>query len=144
MDKEEIMRYIELGSTKSVCINREMSNLYPGFVVDIIIMNDAIVNVEYNSYGYNEGGLEFKLYYPNYDKLLYELSNYVGKPIEQWENISKSGWYPKLNKSDNFEEAANKLKTDLINNTIWLPNGWIKCEIPEGYWKDLVDGKIDI
>ena len=144
MDKEEIMQYINLGKDKSICIYRGLSPIYPGFVREIIVMREMALKVEYNSYGYDEGGLAIKFFYNDYDKLFAAIAEYIGKPIELCENISKSGWYPELIQEVDYNESSKKLISDLINNTLSLPSGWETYEIPEGYWKDLVDGTISI
>ncbi len=37
MNKDEIVRYLKAGRTKSVCVDRCLCNTYPGYVRDITI-----------------------------------------------------------------------------------------------------------
>jgi hypothetical protein len=144
MDKHEIISYIEIGRAKSVCVDRRLLEQYPGFVRDITIMKEMVLKIEFNVFEYDEGGLTIKVYYNDFDKLLSAVEQYTGIPIEHWENISKSGWYPELEREVDFTLSGIKLKHNLIDKTLALPTGGAKYEIPEGYWKDIADGKITI
>lgn len=144
MDKYEIVNYIKVGKNKSICIDRRLVDNYPGFVRDIIIMSDIIVKVEFNIYDYDEGGLSIKIFYHDFDQLIRAIEDYINVRIKNWVNISKTDWYPTLDRDVDLDKSALKIKQDLVSKTLALPLGGIKYEIPEGYWKDLLDGKISL
>ena len=144
MNKTEIINYLEAGRTQSVCVHRCLLDKYQGFVREITIMKNNIIKTEFNVYECDEGELRIKAYYKSLDKLINALEDYIGENIENWNNITKSGWYPQLNEEVDFNQSGLELKRDLVNKTLQLPQDAVKYEIPEGYWKDLFDGKIKI
>lgn len=144
MDKTEIVKYLGLGDAQSLCVHRCLLERYPGFVREITIMKNNIIKTEFNVYECDEGELRVKAYYNDLDELISELEKYIGENIERWGNITLSGWYPELNVDVDFNQSGLKLKHDLVNRTLKLPQNAIKYEIPEGYWKSLFDGKIEI
>ena len=143
MTKDEILKYIQIGSTRAVCIDRCLLDQYPGYVREVIIMQDTILKVEFNQYGYDEGGLSIKVYYDEFDKLINAAQNYIGADIERWENINRTDWYPHFEKKVDYNESGLKLKYDLKNKTLSLPENGIKYQIPDGYWKKIADSIID-
>lgn len=144
MTKEEILNYIRMAKSKSVCVNRCLSVQYPGYVREITIMKDNILKVEFTQYGYDEGGVCVKIYYNEFDNLISEMERYMGVKVEDWENASKKDCYPDLGNDVNFEETVKKLKIDLKNKAVKLPENGIEYKFVEGYWKDIADGKIEI
>lgn len=107
-------------------------------------MKNNIIKTEFNVYECDEGELRIKAYYKSLDELITALEDYIGENIEGWENITKSGWYPQLNEEVDFNQSGLELKRDLVSKKLILPQNAIKYEVPEGYWKDLSDGKVDI
>ena len=139
MTNNEIDSYIKVGSKKSICVDRQLIKKYLGYVRDLIIMNDFILKVEFNTYGYDEGGLIIKVYFNDFDSLIKSAEEYIGSTINDWDNISKTGWYPVLEEEVDFKESGLKLKHDYINEFLYLPKDGVKYEIPDGYWKRLKD-----
>lgn len=144
MDKNEVLKYIEVGSTNSICVDRRLLKRYPGFVRDIIVMKGFVLKIEFNTYGYDEGGLIIKIYYEDNDTLIDSLEKFLKLCIQDWKNISKTNWYPELNEDIDFIKASFKLKQELANDKLPLPSNGIKYEIANGYWRDIADGKITI
>lgn len=142
MDKNEIIKYIEVGSQKSICVDRRLLDQYPGYVRDITIMKGNVIKVDFNIHGYDEGGLNIKVHYDNFDKLLSALQEYLGTTINNWKNINQSGYYPTLEEEIDLKSSRIKFKYDFVNKTISLPLHGIRYQMPEGYWKDLADGVI--
>lgn len=144
MDIEEIMSFIQVGRSKSICVDRCLMKQYPGFVRDIVILDDCILRVEFNVYDSEEGGLIIKIAYKNYDLLINAISQYINNPLERWENISKTGWYPELSENVDYNESGRQLKGDLVGKRLQLPEGGSSYEIPQGYWRDIANGVIAI
>jgi len=142
--KEKIINYLTVGNTKSICIDKCLTDEYPGYVRETTIMSGNIVRVEFNNYGYDEGGLTIKVYYKDLDELLTAIQEFIGAKIEDWENYNVTGGYPTLEQEVDFESSGKKLKEDLVKKTIKIPLNGCKNEIPEGYWKDIADGKLSI
>lgn len=142
MNEKEILNYIDMSRNKSICIDRCLLEKYPGYVREITIMKDKILKVEFNVYGYDEGGLIIKVYYEDYNKLFNAVQEFINIGIQEWENFSKSDWYPNLEDEVDFDYSGLMLKQDLINKTLSIPKDGARYEIPLGYWKDVSEGKI--
>ncbi len=106
MTKEEILNYTEVGRTNSVCVNRILLDKYKNIVRDVIIKKDFKVQIEFNTYGYEEGGLVVDVYYENFDSLIYSIEDYFSLEISEWQNINKSGWYPTLEQGKDFSQGS--------------------------------------
>lgn len=144
MTKNEIINYIKVGKTKSVCVDIRLVDNYPGFVIEIVIMEGLIIKIEFNVYDFDEGGVVIKISYDNFDNMLNAIEEYTGFNIEDWENINKTGWYPDLEGNADFKQSGLMLKQDLISKNLSLPLGGVKYEVLGGYWRDLDNGKITI
>ena len=137
MDVNEIIQYVELSSAKSVIIDRNLMKNYLGYVRESVIMNGFVVRLEFNVYNHEYGGLKFYFKYTDYKALILSLEDYLGKKIENWENISKSGFYPFLKDYPDIEISSKALKHDFLNDKLVLPKNYLEKSLPEGYWKDL-------
>ncbi len=138
MTIDEIMRYIEVGSTNSICVDRRILDDYQHIVRDVIIRKDCILTLEFNTFGYDEGGLIINIHYKDYDKLISSLEMYLNIDIENWTNINKCGWYPEQIKDVDLDESSDKFEKDLADDKILLPMGGDKYEIPSKYWRDII------
>lgn len=144
MTKLEILNYIHMRKSKSVCVNRCLSTRYLGYVREITIIKDNILKVEFTQHGFDEGGICLKIYYDEFDKLVSETERYTGIDIENWDNVSNRDCYPDLEYEVNLKETVEKLKRDLKDKTIEWPQNGKAYILNEGYWKNIAEGEIDI
>ncbi len=138
MTKEELIQYVEVGSTNSVCVDRRLLLKYKNIVRDVIIRKDFLVQIEFNTHGHDEGGLVVDVYFENYDSLISSLESYLYRRILCWENVNKSGWYPELSKAVDLSEGSTRFENDLSKGKIRLPLDGEKYEIRSSYWKNIV------
>ena len=132
MTKEEILSYLSVGSTRSVCVDCSLSKIYPNTVRTITITNKANIIIEFDTYGYDEGGVNITIKYNNINILIQYLEKYLDLKLEHWENFTKSGKYPEKLEVD-FNAPGNKLKRDVLNKTLSLPLGGIEYTM-KGAW----------
>ncbi|MCT4597247.1 MAG: hypothetical protein N4A50_05140 [Vallitalea sp.] len=144
MTKNEIINYIKVGRAKSVCVDIRLVDNYPGYVREIVIMEESILKIEFNIYDFDEGGLVIEIIYDDFDKMICKIEEYIGLYIEDWKNVNKTGWYPELKEKVDFKQSGLILKQDLVTKNLLLPLGGVQYEIRCGYWRDLADGKITI
>ncbi len=142
MNYNEIESYLTVGSTKSLCVDRKLSIKYQGFVRDLTIVDKLKVSIEYNTYGYNEGGLTIILLYNSQEKLIDSLEKFIGTTMDEWENITRSGFYPDSPSNIDFELSCKILKADLSNKCVDIPKGWADMKVLGNYWSDIYEGKI--
>jgi len=144
MNVNEVISYIKTGSTKSVCVDRRLLDRYPGIVRDIVIKGNNRLHLEFNTYGYDEGGLIIELLYEDFDALISALEKYLHSNIIEWDNITKSGFYPKIMDGVDYDLSGRHLKQELRNDLIDIPSGWNKKVVLPDYWADIASGKIDV
>jgi hypothetical protein len=135
MEISDIINYIALGSSKRICIRRDLLKEYPGYVRDISILEPKTVLIEFSVYNYDDGGLNLKFFYEDWNLLINSLENYLNQPIQEWENFNKSGNYPSY-PGDNIDyiSSGKKLKSDYNSLRLALPIGWLKNSLPSRYW----------
>ena len=94
--------------------------------------------VAFNTYGYDEGGLEIELSYINIDTLISNLESFLKKSICKWDNITRSGYYPERPEKVNFDLAVQRMLEDLKLDKIKLPEGWVKMKVLPEYWLEKI------
>ena len=139
MESTDLIRHMEMSRTRSIIVDRSLSAEYPGYVSTITIKHDNIVKIEFEVYGYDEGGITYFIQYKNIDILIKSLEKYLGKNLVDWENVSQTGHYPERPDNWKKENADEKIKVDLISGNIDLPLNGMRTWMPGGYWKSLCD-----
>lgn len=139
MELAGLIRYMEMSRAKTITVDCSLSTEYSGYVWTITIQPDNIVRVEFEVYGYDEGGITYYIQYRNFDGLIKNLEKYLGKNLIDWENVNQTGNYPERPGNWEKENADEKIKIDLVSNNIKLPLNGIRTWMPEGYWKNLHD-----
>lgn len=146
MEKDEIFRYIQVGASKSISVERRLLNLYPGVIRDIIIRADAELQIDFlDKYAIEmeEGEVTFYFYYEDYDKLFEAVENFTGVKMNNWNNYTKIGWYPEVNEI-NLDKSWENIMNDFVNKTIYFPKGYKKYRIASLYWQALDSGDIKV
>lgn len=143
MELTGLIQYMEMSRSKTVTVECNLSMEYSGYVRTITVKPDNIVKVEFEVYGYDEGGITFFIQYENIDILIRSLEKYLDKKLDEWENINQTGYYPEWPSGWKKQNADQKIREDLVSNNIKLPLYGIRTWMPEGYWKKLYD-KSDI
>lgn len=140
MNKNDIMQHLIVGRSKAIIIEQKRSKEYPGYVRTITIMRENIVRIEFEEYGWDEGGITYYVQFDTIEKLIESLEEYLGKTIENWDNINKTGTYPEENNDDesvNKTLSDKKIIEDMLSDKIKLPKNGNHTWMPNGYWKEL-------
>jgi hypothetical protein len=123
MTRDEVYRYICVGSSKSVCVDIRLMPEYPGFVRSIIFREGNSVSVEFEQYGFDEAGAYFNAKYQSLDAAIDAVEIFLGSPIESWQNYNKTGNYPEepyqLDASDGYAKLVEAIRNDIVP----LPRG---------------------
>jgi hypothetical protein len=135
MTRDEVYRYICVGSSKSVCVDIRLIPEYPGFVRSISLNDGNRVLVDFETYGSDEGGAYFSAEYPSLDAAIDAVEEFLGSPIESWQNYNKTGDYPEAPDDLNASDDGEKLKEAIRNDNVPLPKG-SRFYLPEGYWNE--------
>lgn len=144
MNKEEIFRHINVGRSKSICVDRRLIQKYPGIVRNITIREGAELQIDFldkNILELDEGEMTIYFYYENYDKLFDALEKFTGNKISEWENYTQTGWYPNFEEVS-LEQSWTKFKIDFANKILPLPDGYKEYLVRGMYWKALDSGEI--
>lgn len=143
MDVKQLRNLLNLGRTRTVVIYCDLCVDYIGYVKTITIMNEKKVRLEYNTYGYDEGGLTFFVEYEDFDTLIKSMQEYLGSDINQWKNISLTSDYPlELERDFDINISYELIIHDLLNNELKLPK-YGNIIMKEGYWKNLYDKNVN-
>ena len=130
-----------MGKSKTVIIYCNLCDDYIGYVKTITIMNEKMIRIEYDTYGYDEAGLTFFVEYEDINILIKNMQEYMGSDIKDWRNLSLTSDYPQEPNLDFEIKTTHRLiRRDLLNNKIKLPQ-YGKISMKEGYWKKLLDEK---
>jgi len=136
MNKEEVQSYLNVGNDKEVVVDISTIEELGGMVRTTKITSPSRVSIEFDSWGYDEGGIYFKAEYPDLDKLIPVLEIYLGKDIASWENFTKTGNYP--NKLDVTNLTPDELAEKFKVNTSLLPDSG-KYTLHSDYWKPIIE-----
>lgn len=74
-----LIQHMEVSRSKTIIIDRSLLNQYTGYVRTITIKSGDIVKVEFEVYGYDEGGITYFIQYENIDILVKSLEDYLEK-----------------------------------------------------------------
>lgn len=146
MDKEEIFRYVEIGKSRSVSVDRCLIEQYPGIIRNVIIKQNAKLQVDFldkHVLEIDEGEISLYFYYEDYDKLFKAVEEYIGISMEDWVNYTKSEWYPETVEID-LNQSWEKLKSDFVDKKLHLPVGYKEYSIRDLYWEALDSGEVKV
>jgi hypothetical protein len=142
MTKKEILYYINVSYSITICVDCSLSEEYPGWVRSITIKSETQLIVEFDIYGYEEGGLYINIKYHDLETLIGELENFLFIKLDNWKYFTRSGEYPQQKNQFDLNQSGKKLKQDLVNKKLRLPKGGIEYSIQSIYWKNIIEGKI--
>lgn len=137
MDIAEIKKYICVGKSRSVCVDILNTDKFPGYVRTVTIYSDYRVNIVYNVYDMNEGGPSFWGKFESLKETVDTLEEFLGKPISDWENFSKTGRYPESPSSIDLSVSHKKMKQAILNNDILTPQKGNFQIRQDCYWSNL-------
>lgn len=137
MDKNEIERYLTVSRNRCIIVDRKLLDKYDLCVRDTVIMDHNKIKIEINNYGYEDGGIDYYFQYSDLDAIIKSLEAFLGKPISEWINVNKDGYYPDLIKDEDNKKPS--FAEDFLTDSIDLPQGFESKYLSEGYWKDLYE-----
>ena len=88
MTQEEIISYLKVGRSKSVCVDVSIVEELPSFVRDVEIYNPSRVLVSFHNYGNDADGVQFWHEFVSLDDAILFLETYLKKPREAWGNFT--------------------------------------------------------
>src|SRR5262249_49578016 len=118
MTRDEVFRYVSVGRSKSVHVDIRLMDEYPGYVRSVIFHDGNRVSVEFELYGFDEGGAYFWAEYPSLDAAIDSVEEFLGVLIEGWQNHNKTGNYPDKPPDLDFSDGHDKLKEAIRNDNV--------------------------
>jgi predicted AAA+ superfamily ATPase len=94
MTKAEVFQYLQVGRTKSVCVDISLVPENSSLVRHVQITHPTELTIEFLPFGFDEGGVIFKSDFESFDDMRSFLEEYLGQPFAAWHNYTKSGSYP--------------------------------------------------
>lgn len=144
MEKEEIFRYITVGSGSSISIDRRELSQYPGIIRELIIRKNTELQINFldqNNLALDEGEITFYFHYETYERLFQAAEEYLEMKLENWTNYSRTGWYPDTEEIQT-NNSWNHLVADFAARTLKFPKEYIECRIASLYWNALYWGEV--
>lgn len=142
MNISEIEGYIATGSSNMVCVDRSLLAEYPGFVRSVSIAEGFRIIVEYDVYGYDEGGVYIEFIYKDLCSAVTAAEAYLGVRPGMLGNFTKSGDYPEEPVGVDVDRSSVMFEESLRRGELFLPSGWVEKKMPIGYWRDIAEGKL--
>jgi hypothetical protein len=132
MKIEEVSLYLEL--SPSLCLDIKVVEAFPGYVRSVYLRERNRVVVEYEQYGFDEGGAYFYADYDNLTSAVSDLENYLARPITQWRSLSPPANYPLVPGLVDVSEGTRRLASAIANESVPLPNGAVYELRGSSYW----------
>ncbi|SHO57815.1 hypothetical protein [Vibrio quintilis] len=136
MTVDEIVNYIMSGSRSLICITREKLERLDLFVLSLYIMGKPgayVLSVEIDPIDMVDDGEGWIWQSKPMDmtKLINVLEEHLDSPLEDWENVTKSGHLSLCEEeidNDLYQEQEVIFKNDLRFGEVLLPAGiiWVK------------------
>jgi hypothetical protein len=126
---EEIKARLVVGRSKAVVVDISLVPEVPGFVRTVIIRPQYEVEVEFNSYGLNEGGACFVGEFDTLQNAVASVEEYLGVPYSEWVAEHE---YPRESPSIKPSDAENLLALAIATRRIRLPRG--EFQLRDSYW----------
>lgn len=137
MTKDELERAARLGRS-GVCIDASTLDQHPGIVRKVTILRDLSLMIEFNTYGYDEGGPTYIAEYPDLQTMILALESYLKRPLTDWHNYTASGSYPAAPDGGTAATSDDDLRRfahAVANGQLPLPEG--EFRLMEPYWNEL-------
>jgi len=90
MTLEELARFLSVGRTHSCCVDIRGVLEAPGYVRTTTLHDGNRVNIEFDDWGMDEGGLYFWAKFETLDKMVRCVEEYLERPLLDWSNLSFS------------------------------------------------------
>jgi len=134
MNLNEIVSYLISGSSRSVCIDRRLMPEFPGYVRSITIHSQTRVVIEFELHNTDEGGAYFWGEFSDLSHAVRSLEEYLGSPISEWTNHTKTGTYPDLPGSVDIALGHEALASAISLSSLALPKDGNFTLQSDTYW----------
>jgi len=134
MTVDEIKQYISISRGKAACVDISLLPEFPGMIREIFFWDGHRVRINFESYGYHEGGAYFTGDFKSLEAAVAAIEEYLGQECSQWENFTRTGRYPERPDWDDFESGGIKLKQAILSCTLRLPSEGNFHIFQESWW----------
>jgi hypothetical protein len=123
MTREEIERYLRVGRRRAATVDID---LVFDHVRTVSIRPGPKVLIEFEAWGYDEGGAAFSKAYDSLDDAVRELEAFLKRSISSWMNVNATGAYPDApeDHGDAFINALRLGKLPLPSSEFVPANTW--------------------
>ncbi|GGJ23511.1 hypothetical protein [Deinococcus roseus] len=101
MTLDEIKSHLLVGASNKVTIDVSVMPEVPSDVREVSLYKGNTARIFFRPYGLDEKNVMFSKDYSSLEEMVQEMEAYLGLPISDWENFSRTGRYP-----DRSEQAA--------------------------------------
>ncbi|NTX41721.1 hypothetical protein HUA78_45615 [Myxococcus sp. CA033] len=129
MEIEEIRRRMLTSKGKVCVVDVSESSSFPGYIRTIGIRAESVVDIDYEQWGYDEGGAYFTAKYPSLDDAVSAVEQFLGTKYGDWPSLPA---YPECAAGQAAEGHAH-LTMAIATGTVPLPAG-AAWRLGAGYW----------
>lgn len=120
MDIEWIKNKLRVGRGRTCVVDISLSQEFPGYVRTVRINPDSRVSIEFEQYGYDEGGVYFRSDYPSLEEALRAVESYLNRPLSTWPRVAG---YPSASGAEDSSEGHVRLQRAIATRQVPLPQG---------------------
>jgi hypothetical protein len=135
MTLDELGNRLLVGRSRSVCVDIAMIPDLSGFVRTITIRPNNEVAIEFNSYGYDEGGACFVGKFDSLEGAATSVEEYLGVPMSAW--ASEHEYPPPPPTALEVKASEERLASAIATEKLTLPRG-SRFELEESYWSRFI------
>jgi hypothetical protein len=121
--RDEIERYANLSRSRCAKVDVSLSAEYDGYVRSVAICAGNEVRVDFEQYGYDEGGFYFHARFDSLDGAIRAVEEFLGTAHTEWRNYSATGDYPEPMEHADARQGYRKLEAAAASGTVILPPG---------------------
>jgi len=136
MTSEELERALSVGSTHSCCVDIRNLPEAPGYVRTTTLHDGNRLNIEFDVWGMDEGGLYFWAGFDMLEQMVCCVEDYLERPIADWQQLGPED-YPPRPAETGTPESHQQFRTLLESGGPSLPDRG-DFHTKDSYWSQFM------
>lgn len=132
MTIDEVALFLTLN--RFLCLALKIDEDFPGYVRSVFLRDGNQVVVEFEQFGFDEGGAYFYAEYPSLTDAVTDLEDFLHFSVTEWRPLSESVDYPAVSGLLEVTEGTRKLAAAIANQTVPLPKRAVYELRGSSYW----------
>ncbi len=137
MDIEDLRRILELSRDRKCCLDVRPVDGAPAYVRTVSIHKGPRVNIEFDVWGMDEGGLYYWATFESLAAAVDCVADYIQRPISEWD---ASPDYPEQPSTTEVQQSQAAFKQLLIEGSLEMPRFGL-FETKSDYWLQFINAR---